>query len=136
MTMVETEEVVAQPLSAAAAKPDPSTPVRVQGKFFFVGDKKHFVKGVTYGPFPNGGHGAQFPEYAVVDADFARAEAVAETRRGCTYEIFDISRAGVWPWNQLLREDFFETGFRPEVTRELAHCVVNENAVGLKTLPY
>jgi len=47
MTLVETEEVVAQPLSAAAKRLDPSVPVRVQGKFFFVGDKKHFVKGVT-----------------------------------------------------------------------------------------
>ena len=82
MTMVETEEVVAQPLSAAAAKLDPSTPVRVQGKFFFIGDKKHFVKGVTYGPFPKGSHGAQFPEYAVVDTDFAlMAEAGINTVR-------------------------------------------------------
>ncbi len=82
MTMVETEEVVAQPLSAAAARLDPSTPVRVQGKFFFVGDKKHFVKGVTYGPFPKGSHEAHFPEYAVVDADFAlMAEAGVNTVR-------------------------------------------------------
>ncbi len=82
MTMVETEEVVAQPLSAAAAKRDTSTPVRVQGKFFFIGDKKHFVKGVTYGPFPVGSHGAQFPEYAVVDTDFAlMAEAGINTVR-------------------------------------------------------
>ncbi len=71
MTMVDTEEVVTQPFSAAAARLDTSTPVRVQGKFFFVGDKKHFVKGVTYGPFPKGSHGAQFPEYAIIHTDFA-----------------------------------------------------------------
>src|SRR5438045_2753365 len=58
MTLVETEEVVAQPFSAAEAELGPSAPVRVQGKFFFVEDKKHFVKGVTYGPFPKGSHGA------------------------------------------------------------------------------
>ena len=29
-------------------------PVRVQGKFFFVGEEKYFVKGVTYGPFALG----------------------------------------------------------------------------------
>ena len=82
MTMVETEEVVAKSLSAAATKFDPSAPVRVQGKFFFVGDKKHFVKGVTYGPFPKGSHGAQFPEYAVVETDFAlMAEAGINTVR-------------------------------------------------------
>jgi hypothetical protein len=32
---------------------------------------KHFVKGVTYGPFAPGSHGAQFPEFDVVERDFA-----------------------------------------------------------------
>ncbi len=41
-------------------------PIRVHGKFFFAGDAKHFVKGVTYGPFAVGTHGSQFPERAVV----------------------------------------------------------------------
>src|SRR5262249_50703386 len=45
-------------------------PVRVTGKFFFAGDEKFFVKGVTYGPFPVGSHGRQFPEYDVVVRDF------------------------------------------------------------------
>ena len=82
MTMVDTEEVAARPLPAVAARPDPPAPVRVEGKFFFVGDKKHFVKGVTYGPFPEGSHGAQFPECAVVDIDFAlMAEAGINTVR-------------------------------------------------------
>src|SRR5947209_310330 len=48
-----------------------SGPVRVHGKFFFAGERKHFVKGVTYGPFGIGRHGAQFPEIAVVEQDFA-----------------------------------------------------------------
>src|SRR5271166_1666069 len=82
MTMVDTEEVAARPLPAVAAKRNPPAPVRVQGKFFFVGDKKHFVKGVTYGPFPKGSHEAQFPEYMVVDSDFAMmAEAGINTVR-------------------------------------------------------
>ena len=77
MTMLDIEEVAAPPPPAVASKLDPSAPVRVQGKFFFVGDKKHFVKGVTYGPFPKASHGAQFPECPVVDTDFAlMAEAV------------------------------------------------------------
>ncbi len=72
----------AQPLSALADSTFSASPVRVQGKFFFVGDKKHFVKGVTYGPFPKGSHGAQFPEYGVVDTDFAlMAEAGINTLR-------------------------------------------------------
>src|SRR5262245_59671496 len=82
MTILDTEEVMAQPLAALSHRADPSDPVRVQGKFFFVGDKKHFVKGVTYGPFPQAAHGAQFPEYGVVDADFAlMAEAGVNTVR-------------------------------------------------------
>src|SRR5438874_8826699 len=46
-------------------------PIRVHGKFFFAGDAKHFVKGVTYGPFATGTHGSPFPERAVVGCDFA-----------------------------------------------------------------
>src|SRR4051812_25148837 len=46
-------------------------PIRVQGKFFFAGEHKYFVKGVTYGPFPVGTHGAQFPERETVERDFA-----------------------------------------------------------------
>jgi len=45
--------------------------IRVHGKFFFAGDVKHFVKGVTYGPFGPGSHGAQFPETEIVEHDFA-----------------------------------------------------------------
>src|SRR5213595_2392429 len=55
------------PDSAPAAKGE----IRVQGKFFFAGNTKHFVKGVTYGPFGPGSHGAQFPETGVVERDFA-----------------------------------------------------------------
>src|SRR6516164_9685646 len=54
MSVIETEEVARLPRPARRAKIDPSCPVRVQGKFFFVGDRKHFIKGVTYGPFPTG----------------------------------------------------------------------------------
>jgi len=45
-------------------------PIRVCGKFFFAGEQKFFVKGVTYGPFAVGSHGAQFPECDVVIRDF------------------------------------------------------------------
>ena len=34
-----------------AAPPRPLLPVRVRAKFFFEGDEKFFLKGVTYGPF-------------------------------------------------------------------------------------
>ena len=78
----DAEEVAARPRAAKTVKLNPPDPVRVQGKFFFVGDKKHFIKGVTYGPFPEGSHGEQFPEYAAVEADFAlMAEAGINTIR-------------------------------------------------------
>jgi glycosyltransferase involved in cell wall biosynthesis len=82
MALLETEEVAARPLPAIAARSDIPAPIQVQGKFFFVGDKKYFVKGVTYGPFPEGSHRAQFPEYQVVDSDFLlMAEAGINTVR-------------------------------------------------------
>ena len=46
-------------------------PIQVRGKFFFAGETKFFVKGVTYGPFGPGSHGAQFPERDMVERDFA-----------------------------------------------------------------
>jgi len=82
MTIADAGEVAARRRTASAVKLNPADPVRVQGKFFSVGDKKHFVKGVTYGPFPKGSHGEQFPECAVVEADFAlMAEAGINTVR-------------------------------------------------------
>src|SRR5215469_1077353 len=82
MTIADAGEVAARRRTASAVKLNPADPVRVQGKFFFVGDKKYFVKGVTYGPFPKGSHGEQFPECAVVEADFAlMAEAGINTVR-------------------------------------------------------
>src|SRR3984893_1235401 len=69
MTTVEIDKVAMRspPLEVA----DQPGRLRVHGKFFFVGDHKHFIKGVTYGPFAKGSHGAQFPEPEMVDNDFA-----------------------------------------------------------------
>src|ERR1700723_1475072 len=47
-----------------------AAPIRVQGKFFFAGAEKYYVKGVTYGPFGPGSHGTQFPERDMVARDF------------------------------------------------------------------
>jgi GT2 family glycosyltransferase len=44
---------------------------RAGGKFLFRGDEKFFLRGVSYGPFAEGSHGAQFPERDVVRRDFA-----------------------------------------------------------------
>jgi len=76
MSLVERDErsleaPAAAVLDAAALAPPVTGPIRVHGKFFFAGDSKYFVKGVTYGPFGLGSHGAQFPELAMVERDFA-----------------------------------------------------------------
>ena len=46
-------------------------PVRVRAKFFFEGDKKFFIKGVTYGPFAPDENGEYFgtPESAAKDLE-------------------------------------------------------------------
>jgi glycosyltransferase involved in cell wall biosynthesis len=59
------DELLSAPTAAGVG------PIGVHGKFFFAGDAKHFIKGVTYGPFAIGTHGAQFPERAMVERDFA-----------------------------------------------------------------
>jgi glycosyltransferase involved in cell wall biosynthesis len=82
MTLVEPEEVATRPAATRPGGLAPSGPIRVHGKFFFSGEQKYFIKGVTYGPFAIGSHGAPFPERAVVDADFAMmAEAGINTVR-------------------------------------------------------
>ena len=60
--------------------------VTVKGKFFLVGEKKFFLKGVSYGPFACAAHGDPFPEKAIVEKDFAM---MAELGANClrTYTI-------------------------------------------------
>ncbi|HEY1299214.1 MAG TPA: glycosyltransferase [Stellaceae bacterium] len=71
MTIAETAEFETLPLPETPMLAAPPVPIRVRGKFFFAGEEKHFVKGVTYGPFAVGSHGAQFPEPDTVERDFA-----------------------------------------------------------------
>jgi len=84
--------------------------IEVHGKFFFTGGKKHFVKGVTYGPFAPGADGTQFPDPARVVQDFAlMAEMGANTVRVFTVPpVWLLDRAGAnglkvlvgIPWSQ------------------------------------
>src|SRR5215472_2313122 len=71
MTTIEIDEVAAQHSPTEVTSVDPPIAIRVHGKFFFAGKHKHFIKGVTYGPFVQGSHRAQFPEAAMVERDFA-----------------------------------------------------------------
>ena len=58
-----------QPISAT-----PLEPIKIQAKFFFEGDRKWFLKGVTYGPFkPNSdGDLTATPEQAKADFSLMR----------------------------------------------------------------
>jgi len=55
-----------------------TAPVRVQAKFFFEGEKKFFVKGVTYGPFAPDKEGHHFgtPEKARADLAMMRETGI------------------------------------------------------------
>lgn len=48
---------------------------RVQGKFIFAGDKKLYVRGVSYGGFRPNENGIEFPNQEVVERDFAQMAA-------------------------------------------------------------
>src|SRR5438067_4641516 len=75
MSAIDSDGVALEMPGSADVLPErqPAAPgeIRVHGKFFFAGNAKHFVKGVTYGPFGPGSHGAQFPEMTVVERDSA-----------------------------------------------------------------
>src|SRR4051794_2509450 len=57
--------------SVALATAADAGPPKVQGKFFWTGDEKFYVRAVSYGPFAPASHGAQFPERDMVERDFA-----------------------------------------------------------------
>src|SRR5512140_1510751 len=44
---------------------------RASGKFLFRGSEKLFLRAVSYGPFAEASHGAQFPERDMARRDFA-----------------------------------------------------------------
>ncbi|MCP9931009.1 glycosyltransferase [Cyanobium sp. AMD-g] len=48
-----------------------SANIRTSGKFFFRGEEKIYLKGVSYGPFQVASHGRQFPEKEQVVRDFS-----------------------------------------------------------------
>src|SRR5438046_1686169 len=59
--------ILPSPPESSAKKMEP---IRVRAKFFFEGDRKFFVKGVTYGPFKPDVHGFYVGTPEKVRADF------------------------------------------------------------------
>jgi len=106
------------------------TQIRVRGKFFFAGEEKFFVKGVTYGPFAQASHGSQFPEKDVVARDFVlMAELGANTLRVFTVPplwLLDLAEnyglrvlVGI-PWSQHVT--FLDS---PAIAREVERTIVD-----------
>ena len=56
---------------AVAPSPEFDRRCAARGKFVFVGERKFWVKGVTYGTFAPGQDGYQFPDERAVEQDFA-----------------------------------------------------------------
>jgi cellulose synthase/poly-beta-1,6-N-acetylglucosamine synthase-like glycosyltransferase len=52
------------------------TPPSIGGKFFFVGDHKLYLRGVSYGPFATSTHGFPFPEESVLERDLTLMAAL------------------------------------------------------------
>ena len=46
-------------------------PIHVKGKFLFAGEKKIYVKGVTYGTFEPRQDNILFPEKHIIERDFS-----------------------------------------------------------------
>ena len=116
--MADIEVQDTAPLAARAVQSAPVSvpsagrlqPIRVEGKFFFAGDAKFFLKGITYGPFPVGADGTQFPAPERVRQDFGlMSQAGINTLRVFTVPpvwLLDIAAdnglrvlAGI-PWSQ------------------------------------
>jgi GT2 family glycosyltransferase len=128
---IEAPETGAAPHSGA----ERSGPIRVQGKFFFAGERKHFVKGVTYGPFGPGSHGAQFPETPVVERDFAlmRGAGINTVRVFTVPPAWLLDRAGAaglrvligLPWSQhvaFLDNAAVQAGIREAIVGGVRAC--------------
>jgi glycosyltransferase involved in cell wall biosynthesis len=77
--------------------PTPAARVRLDGKFFRLGDEKFWVKGVTYGPFAKNSRGLFLPEPDRMARDFEQIRALgANTIRlyhAPTLEVLDVAQA-------------------------------------------
>src|SRR5438552_853486 len=64
-------QAMLRPLPERASAPAlDDAPPAIGGKFFFVGDHKLYLRGVSYGPFAVSGHGFPFPDPPTLETDF------------------------------------------------------------------
>jgi GT2 family glycosyltransferase len=108
---------------------------RVAGKFFYVGDRKLPIRGVTYGTFRSHAPGLPYPERSRVSADFAAmAEAGFNAVRLYTvppeWLLDEALAAGLWvqigvPWEQhvaFLEERGRASAIEARVREGVARC--------------
>jgi O-antigen biosynthesis protein len=129
MALLETFEISDFNPQAISVPQSMTGSIAVKGKFFFAGEQKHFVKGVTYGPFPAASHGAPFPERHIVEKDFSlMSEIGINTIRVFTVPppwLLDAAyHAGLWllvglPWPQHVT--FLDS---PAIRREIKRTVI------------
>ena len=85
MSTIETEERCAgdagQRRGSAGQRAAGHREIRVQGKFFFAGERKHFVKGVTYGPFARAATARSSPSARWSTRDFALMREAGDQHR-------------------------------------------------------
>src|SRR5262245_20450625 len=75
--------------------------VRVDGKFFRVGEAKFYVKGFSYGPFAVNSAGEQFPETTQRARDFAQLRKLGAN----TLRLYSVPSPAVL--DELLAHDLF-----------------------------
>ncbi len=134
------QDGLAKPLGGAAPRAAGAPPrVRAHGKFFFAGDEKLYLKGVTYGPFRPDGAGEMYGARETASRDLARmAENGINTIRTYTVPprwLVDLAAgqglrmlAGV-PWEQHVA--FLDSS----ATRRRIRRTVTEAARGLAAHP-
>jgi ABC-type multidrug transport system fused ATPase/permease subunit/GT2 family glycosyltransferase len=73
--MIQTPYTTGAPAQSPSINSFPLARPRVLGKFFFLGDKKLYLRGVTYGTFRPDEPGDEFHDPLSVERDFAQMEA-------------------------------------------------------------
>src|SRR5512145_206810 len=75
MTMHTISSVSKSAMSPVFPSAKPDLRPHIQGKFIFAGDRKLYIRGVTYGPFRPDQDGNKYHNPEVVERDFAQMAA-------------------------------------------------------------
>ena len=73
-----------------------SGPIRAAAKFFLEGDRKFFVKGVTYGPFRPDAQGHFLGQRARAERDLAQMREIEQRFLGAPSRIQQPKDSEIW----------------------------------------